>query len=698
MVIQGILDAISVEHGEPGISEASPELFDYAPVGIFHSTLAGHFLRVNPSLALLLGHDSPEQLLREAPDIATHVCANPEQRKHILTRALAAKGFIRFENEYRRHDGVVYAIVMLRAVRDAAGTASHLEGFILDITERRKLETELRTAREQAEKAVRTRTSFLASMSHEIRAPMNGVLGMTELLLETSLTKDQKELLSAVHSSADLLLSIVNEILDFSKIEAGKMSLETIPFQVEMLLEETLGLLKIKAVEKGLQCAFEIDPEVPRILRGDPLRVKQILINMIGNALKFTSEGVVRISVTEESRDRAFSKVRFSVIDTGVGIPSKTLVRLFQPFYQGERPGGERIPGGTGLGLVISKRLVELMGGQIGVTSRFGKGSTFWFTVPFAFQDPAKTVQTGFFEVPQRFSPLEHRSYVSRGDSFLRRFKAMPSGKILVVEDNLVHQRLVELLLRKQELKYAMVTDGLRAMEALAREQFSLILMDIRMPGLNGFETTRRIREREKMMSEPGNRISIIAMTADALNEDRKKCLQAGMDDYIAKPISAENLYQLLERWLERSMAIKRQNEEAELRRKEEAFSEKIPGDGLDAAVLRQIRELQVNGDPNFMEHLIHVFLRDVPSKVEVLIGALREGQNQSVRLAAASMKLACRNLGAMDFARLLQEIETRASKGEVVAIDAAIASIRGEFARVRTSLAAILDHRFQIV
>ncbi|MBF0499814.1 MAG: response regulator [Candidatus Riflebacteria bacterium] len=709
-MIQRVLDAMPVSKMDDKMVRPSSDLFESAPIGIFHSTIEGRFLRVNPCLANLLGYDSPEQMISNASVPAILVDVSPERRKRFIERILASTGFIRYENDYRRQDGsVICLLLMCRAVHNPTGETTYLEGFLQDLSEQRKLEKEVRRIRDVAEKAVHARSAFLSNMSHEIRAPLYGVHGLTELLLETSLTPDQHELLSTLRSSADLLLNTVNEILDFSKIEAGKMSLEILEFSPKHIIEEIIRLLRAKANEKDLTVSFEIEPAVPKILRGDPLRIRQILLNLVGNALKFTQEGFVRISVTEECRDETFSRVRFAIIDTGMGIPPQSLVRLFEPFVQSDPSKEIRQSDCTGLGLVIAKRLIELMGGQIGVTSRVGKGSTFWFTVSFAL---VKTVSESSNDA-SKIAESQQSSTTTSAETDLaeaatpdatsseseiartKQVRNVPANPILVVEDDPIHQRVIELLLRRQQLPHLIVANGRSAIEAYEREPFSMILMDIRIPAMNGYEVTRLIRKLEKQ-SETRRRIPIIAITSDASNEDRNRCFEAGMDGHIAKPIGIDVLYQTIDRWLERTNSD-HEKPEAPVEGDDINAVPELSGNGLNARILEQVRGLQLNGDPDFMEHLIHIFLRDMPGRLDLLIDALKNERNQSIRIAASSMKLSCLSIGATELAELLQEIETHALQGECRPADIIIPRIRKEYSRARSALTAILDHRIRV-
>jgi PAS domain S-box-containing protein len=602
----------------------------------------GRVTEFNPAAEDTFGYSRAE-MLGESPVeriIPPGERARFSQMKESADNAGSGRGIgRRFEVIAMRRDGSEFPAEAVVAPIEIDDQRAYTV-FLRDITLQKEAQTVMQASKEAAEAANAAKSDFLANMSHEIRTPMNAIIGMTDLALDTSLNPEQREYLELVKSSADALLDIINEILDFSKIEAGHLKLENISFSLAEAVGAAIRTLVSRAQQNGLQMEFHIAPQLGDTYLGDPHRLRQILLNLLSNAMKFTHRGRIDVMVAPNADDP--SLLHFSVSDTGIGIPPDKQHLIFEAFSQADSSTTRKY-GGTGLGLAISQRLVQRMGGKIWVESVVGVGSTFHFLIALT---PSEQVIHAVPAVPVDVSPSVHHRL-----------------SILLAEDNPVNQTLARRVLEKLGHTVRVVDNGADAFAEVQAQRFDVVLMDVQMPVMGGFEATARIRALEQTT---GQHIPIIAMTAHAMEGDRQKCLDAGMDDYVSKPIQTAALVAALGGM--------------------ESSTRMTPSPTATTATRLYERAAMLEnlgGDEDLLQQLTAICLRDLPPAIDALRAALAAGEADGAKTAAHTLKGMVSNFGAAPMVAMLVAMEQPLRQGDVATAASnfdAVAALAAQF------------------
>ncbi|MBH0201742.1 MAG: PAS domain S-box protein [Nitrospira sp.] len=663
-------------------------------IGIWDWDLNTNNVYLSPEWKRQLGYEDHE-LGNTFQEWEGRIHPDDHDRALSIITSYVSEGESQLEIEHRlRHKDGSYRWILARGtlIKSEAELSTRIVGIHLDVTDRKAAEEQLRQAKESAEAASQAKSQFLANMSHEIRTPMNGVLGMAELLLRCTLGDKERHLTESIHRSGSVLLAIINDILDFSKIEAGKLELEAIPFEIRRTIQEVVDLATPEVQKKHLKLSWHIASDIPAHLLGDPTRLRQIIVNLIGNAVKFTEQGGIEVAVSLASQRGELYGLLVTVRDTGIGIPPEAQAHIFAAFSQADGSTTRKY-GGTGLGLAIVKQLVTLMGGHVELQSAPGEGSTFRFHVYFKRCDPVRMSLL-----------LSTEESSSIAETFVHPARRSEPVRILLVEDNPVNREVACGMLETLNLRIDTAENGREAMAAAEATEYSLIFMDCQMPEMDGFTATRLIREQEagKAQQSPIGaersipHVPIVAFTAHAMQGDREACLAAGMDDYLTKPFTFSQLEQMLTRWVSKkrpvqvdgagaspSVPLRRSgNHPQDVSQQAEARKDQnVEPAIIDQSALAAIRAVQRPGQPDIVTRILTQYMDSSPEIVDRIRRAVLSRDAADLRAAAHRLKSSSAQLGATAVAADCRDLELIGASQELERAEAVLQALERHYA-----------------
>ncbi|MCX2742421.1 PAS domain S-box protein [Mangrovivirga sp. M17] len=630
------------------------KIFEYFQDIYFRCDLDGTLTMLSPSVEEHTGY-SPGDLAGK--NISDFYLFNPKT-KDLIRRLIQHQRVRDFEVSIIRRNGtILQCLCNIRFIYNDLGKPEQIEGVARDITQLKRANIDLMNAKEIAEKSLKVKEQFLANMSHEIRTPMNGIIGMLDLISDTHLDQEQKKYIGIIKKSSGTLLNILNDILDLSKIEAGKMQIKKSPVNIEDLLDKSKSLFSQKAEEKGIKFKYHLHKSVPEYLMADETRLLQIMSNLISNAIKFTNtNGAIDLNIRSKFNSEGKHLIRVEVCDSGIGIPPDQINELFKSFNQLDNSTTKNY-GGTGLGLVISRRLSKLMGGDIGVSSAPGMGSMFWFT----FQ----ANETEAPEIEER--PIEE--YSSKNY-----FEHPP--KILLIDDNLVNRQVAGEILQKSGCKVTMGDSGLKAIEYLTDEKFDIVFLDIQMPDMDGVETLQELLNRDLLNETP-----VVAMTAYSMQDDRERFLKSGFDDYLPKPIKAKDLINKVKSL----MGVDLKRAQDDIKNNEEQRPRLIVNE-------RTVAELEKYGGKELIDQVFNDFKTETVELIREIESGLMKRDYDIIKKSLHTIKGNAGTLGIEKVAGIAEVIETRIKQQNYEGLIEDISYLKSIFGEFRNSYQSILN------